>query len=76
MFIIYIVLPFRWQSVSFFFFHTWRREKIPEFFTAIFGPKLHVIIINNYWTKDNIDKIIRQLKDTQALEFYFLEKRV
>ena len=39
-------------------------KKIPEFLTAIFGPKLHVIIMNNYWTKLNIDKIVRQPKDT------------
>ena len=48
----------------FVFFHFRRREKIPEFLTAIFEPKLHVIIINNYWTKRNIDKIIRQPKYT------------
>ena len=51
---------------QFIFFSIFGDEKkIPEFFTAIFGPKLRVIIINNYWTKHNIDKIVRQPKDTR-----------
>ena len=56
-----------WFSVDaafYFFFIVGDEKKIPEFCTAIFGPKLHVIIINNYWTKHNIDKIARQPKDT------------
>ena len=64
MLIIYIVLAFGWQSILFIFFIFGDEEKIPEFFTAIFGPKLHVIIINNYWKKHDIYKIVRQPKDT------------
>ena len=45
MLIIYIVLSFSWQKIFFFIFGD--EKKIPEFFTAIFGPKLHVTIINN-----------------------------
>ena len=55
MLINYIVLAFGWRSIFFFFFGD--EKKIPQFFTAILGPKLHVIIINNYRTKHNIDKI-------------------
>ena len=47
-----------------YFFIFGDEKKLPEFFTAISGPKLHVIIINNYLTKHNIDKIVRQRKDT------------
>ena len=46
-----------------FFFIFGNEKKSPEFFTAIFGLKLHVIIINHYWTKHNIEKIVRPLKD-------------
>ena len=52
------------EHFFFFFFHFGDNKKIPEFFTAIFGPKLHVIIINNYWTKHNINKTVGQPKDT------------
>ena len=62
MLIIYIVLVFGWRSFFFFFFIFGNEKKIHEFLTAIFGPKLHVIIFYNYWTKHNIDKIVRQLK--------------
>ena len=40
-----------WLSVDeafYLFFIFGDEKKIPEFFTAIFGPKLHVIIINDY----------------------------
>ena len=56
-----------WLSLNaafYFFFIFGDEKKIPEFFTTIFVPKLHVIIINNYWKKHNIDKIVRQPKDT------------
>ena len=62
---------FYWYCIGFwlvehfiYFFIFGDEKKISEFFTAIFGPKLHVIIINNYWTKHSIDKIICQPKDT------------
>ena len=64
LYIIYIVLVFGWQSIFFFFFIFGDDKKIPKFLTAIFEPKLHVIIINNYWTKHNIDKIVHQPEDT------------
>ena len=51
---------------NFFFFIFGNEKKIAEFFNAIFWPKLHVIIINNYWAKHNIDKIVRQPKDTSS----------
>ena len=63
MLIIFIVLTFGWRSILFFFIPG-DEKKIPEFFTVIFGPKLHVIIINNYCTNNNKDKIVRQPKDT------------
>ena len=63
MLIIYIVLAFRWRSILIFFIFG-DEKKIAEFFTAIYGARLHVIIINNYRTKHNIDKIVRQPKDT------------
>ena len=47
MLIIYIVLAFDWRHILFFVVFG-DEKKIPEFFNAIFGPKLHVIIINNY----------------------------
>ena len=62
--IIYIVLAFGWRRILFYFYIFGDKEKIPEFLTAIFGPNLYVIIINNYWTKHNIDKMVYQLKDT------------
>ena len=40
-------IGFRLTEHFIYFFHFWRRKKIPEFFTAIFRTKLHVII-NNY----------------------------
>ena len=58
---IYIELAFSWRRFFFFFGD---EKKIPEFFTAIFRLKSHVIIINNYWPKYNIDIIVHQLKDT------------
>ena len=57
-------IGFRLTGHFFIFFIFGDEEKIPEFFTAIFGPKLYVIIINDYWTKHNIDKIVCQPKDT------------
>ena len=65
MVIIYIVLTFGWRSFLFLFIFG-AEKKIPEFFTAIFGPKLPVIVINNYWTKHNIEKIVLQRKDTSS----------
>ena len=63
MLIVYIVLAFGWRIIFFFFIFS-DEKKIPQFLTAIFRPKLHVIIINNYWTKHNIDKMVRQPNDT------------
>ena len=50
-----IVLAVGWRGILFISFTFGDEKKIPEFFTAIFGPKLHVIIINNYWAKHNIE---------------------
>ena len=63
MLIIYIVLAFGWRSILFFLIFG-DEQKIHDFFTAIFGPKLHVIISSNYWIKRNLDKVIRRPKDT------------
>ena len=60
-------IGFRLTEYLIFFFIFGDEKKIPEFFIAIFGPKLHVIIINNYWTKHNIDNIGGQPKDTSPL---------
>ena len=59
-----IALAFGWRRILFIFFIFGDEKKIPEFSTAIFGPKLHIIIINNYWTIHDIDKIFRQPRDS------------
>ena len=55
-------IGFRLTEHFIFFFISGDEKKISEFFTAIFGPKLNVIIINNYWTKHNIEKPYRIFK--------------
>ena len=57
-------IGFRLMEHFIFFSFLGDEKKIPEFSTAIFGPKSHVIIIDNYWTKHNIDKIVRKPNDT------------